>query len=72
MEREKMVFNSRPAAQAEAAQPDFKGREYLLERFLKPEPRRDIVERLRAAGVRPTAMMTSPFFKPALSAEPPF
>ena len=57
MEREKMVFNSRPAAQAEAAQPDFKGREYLLERFLKPEPRRDIVERLRAAGVRPTAMI---------------
>ena len=57
MEREKMVFNSRPAAQAEAAQPDFKGREYLLERFLKPEPRRDIVERLRATGVRPTAMI---------------
>ena len=57
MEREKMVFNSRPAAKAEAAQPDFKGREYLLERFLKPEPRRDIVERLRAAGVRPTAMI---------------
>ena len=57
MEREKMVFNSRPAALAEAAQPDFKGREYLLERFLKPEPRRDIVERLRAAGVRPTAMI---------------
>ena len=57
MEREKMVFNSRPTAQAEAAQPDFKGREYLLERFLKPEPRRDIVERLRAAGVRPTAMI---------------
>ena len=53
MEREKMVFNSRPAALAEAAQPDFKGREYLLERFLKPEPRRDIVEQLRAAGVRP-------------------
>ena len=57
MEREKMVFNSRPAALAEAAQPDFKGREYLLERFLKPEPRRDIVERLREAGVRPTAMI---------------
>ena len=28
-----------------------------MERFLKPEPRRDIVERLRAAGVRPTAMI---------------
>ena len=57
MERETMVSTSRPAAQAAAAQPDFKGREYLLERFLKPEPRRDIVERLRAAGVRPTAMI---------------
>ena len=57
MEREKRVFESRPAQDAEAAQPDFAGREYLLERFLKPEARRDIVERLRAAGVRPTAMM---------------
>ena len=28
-----------------------------MERFLNPEPRRDIVERLRAAGVRPTAMI---------------
>lgn len=57
MEREKRVFESRPAQDAEAAQPDFAGREYLLERFLKTEARRDIVERLRAAGVRPTAMM---------------
>ena len=57
MEREKRVFESRPAQDAEAAQPDFAGREYLLERFLKPEARRDIVERLRAAGIRPTAMM---------------
>jgi thiamine-monophosphate kinase len=57
MEREKAVFNSRPAHDAEAAQPDFCGREYLLERLLKPEARRDIVHALREAGIRPTAMM---------------
>lgn len=57
LEREKMVFNSRPAAGAEAAQPDFGGREYLIERILKPEARRDITEALRQAGIRPTAMI---------------
>jgi len=57
MEREKQIFNSRPAAEAEAAQPDFSGREYLLERLLKPEARRDVVEALRAAAIRPTAMI---------------
>lgn len=57
MECEKAVFNSRPAHDAEAAQPDFSGREYLLERLLKPEARRDIVHALREAGIRPTAMM---------------
>jgi len=35
----------------------FEGREYLLERQLKPEARRDIIEQLRKAGIRPTAMM---------------
>lgn len=57
MEREKAVFNSRPAVEAEAAQPDFSGREYLLERLLKPEARRDILERLSEAGIRPTSMI---------------
>jgi len=56
LEREKMVFESRPS-DMEAAQPDFAGKEYLLERFLKPEARKDIVERLAKAGIRPTAMM---------------
>ena len=41
----------------EAANPDFAGREYLLERQLKPEARKDIIERLKDAGVRPTSMM---------------
>ena len=35
----------------------FEGREYLLERQLKPEARRDMIEALRKAGVKPTAMM---------------
>ena len=37
--------------------PAFEGREYLLERQLKPEARRDILEALRKAGIKPTAMM---------------
>lgn len=57
MEREKAVFESRAVKDAEAAQPDFGGREYLLERLLKPEARRDVVRRLAEAGIRPTAMM---------------
>ena len=35
----------------------FEGREYLLERQLKPEARRDIIAQLREAGIKPTAMM---------------
>lgn len=58
LEREKRVFESQRTQEAEAqAQPDFAGREYLIERILKPEARRDIVKRLREAGIRPTAMM---------------
>ena len=38
-------------------QPDFSGREYLLERQLKPEARCDIIRRLADADVLPTAMM---------------
>ncbi len=40
-----------------AFSPDFAGKEYLLERQLKPEARGDIIETLRKAGIRPTAMM---------------
>jgi len=42
---------------ANAEQPDFSGKEYLLERQLKPEARKDILEGLRKAGIKPTAMM---------------
>lgn len=38
-------------------QPDFAGKEYLLQRQLKPEARGDIIQRLHDAGVKPTAMM---------------
>ena len=38
-------------------QPDFAGKEYLLQRQLKPEARGDIIQRLREAGIRPTSMM---------------
>lgn len=37
--------------------PQFQGKEYLIERQLKPEARRDIVEELAKAGTVPTAMM---------------
>ena len=52
LEREKAVFEG----QAEA-NPDFTGKEYLLERQLKPEARKDIIEKLREKGIKPTAMM---------------
>ncbi len=38
-------------------QPDFAGREYLLERQLKPEARRDVIAELKKLGIHPTAMM---------------
>ena len=37
--------------------PNFQGKEYLVERQLKPEARRDIVDELAKAGIVPTAMM---------------
>lgn len=68
LEREKAVYNQQIQEarkngnrdlekNLQAAQPDFSGKEYLLERQLKPEARRDIIEALAAAHIRPTAMM---------------
>ncbi len=37
--------------------PQFQGKEYLVERQLKPEARRDIIEELHKAGIKPTSMM---------------
>lgn len=52
LEREKRVFKGE-----KDFTPDFVGKEYLLERQLKPEARKDIIEMLRNAGIVPTAMM---------------
>ena len=52
LEREKSVFMGESNAQ-----PDFSGKEYLLERQLKPEARRDIISALAEAGIKPTSMM---------------
>ncbi len=52
LEREKVASAGQPDFQ-----PRFEGKEYLLERQLKPEARRDVVEALAKAGIRPTAMM---------------
>ncbi len=52
LEREKIVFQGQ-----NNVQPDFAGREYILERQLKPEARRDIIRNLAEAGIKPTAMI---------------
>ena len=52
LERERMVGKDDPDFQ-----PDFAGKEYLLERQLKPEARRDVIAELRELGIQPTAMM---------------
>ena len=52
LEREKLVFSDN-----KDAQPDFEGNDYILQRQLKPEARKDIIEKLREKGILPTAMM---------------
>ena len=52
LEREKKVFEGQ-----REAHPDFAGKEYLLERQLKPEARGDIIKALAENGIKPTAMM---------------
>lgn len=52
LEREKSVFKGE-----KDFTPDFAGKEYLLERQLKPEARKDIIEALRKADIVPTSMM---------------
>ncbi len=53
LERERIVFQG----QTENVQPDFTGKEYILERQLKPEARKDIVAALAKHNITPTAMM---------------
>ena len=52
LEREKSVFKGE-----KDFAPDFSGKEYLLERQLKPEARKDIIRMLAEANVLPTSMM---------------
>ena len=68
LERERTVYNQQLSEARKSGnqeeldrlndfQPDVSGREYLLERQLKPEARGDIIQRLRLAGIHPTSMM---------------
>lgn len=52
LEREKQVFEAAPTAQ-----PDLAGKDYILERQLKPEARKDIVEMFSKMDVKPTSMI---------------
>lgn len=52
LERENQI-----AANQTDFEPQFAGKEYILERQLKPEARKDIVEMLASVGIRPTSMM---------------
>jgi len=52
LEREKQVFQVNPNAQ-----PELENYTYLVERQLKPEARKDIVELLKNLEVKPTAMI---------------
>lgn len=52
LEREKRVFEGNSDVQ-----PDFEGKDYILQRQLKPEARRDVIEALAKHGIKPTAMM---------------
>lgn len=68
LEREKAMFyqqhndwvregGPKSGKEEPAFKPKFEGREYLLERQLKPEARKDIVKKLQEAGIQPTSMM---------------
>ncbi len=52
LEREKVASAGR-----KDFEPDFAGKEYIVESQLKPEARRDIIKSLAEAGIKPTAMM---------------
>ncbi|NDH90252.1 MAG: thiamine-phosphate kinase [Flavobacteriia bacterium] len=52
LEREKAAFQANPNLQ-----PELQGHEYVLERQLKPEARKDVAALLAKLGVTPTSMM---------------
>lgn len=52
LEREKEIFRENPNIQ-----PDLEGNDYILERQLKPEARKDIIELLSDLDIQPNAMI---------------
>lgn len=52
LEREKLVYIENPNIQ-----PDLEGKDYIIERQLKPEARKDIIELLKDIKVKPTSMI---------------
>jgi len=52
LEREKQVFNADPTQQ-----PDFIGVDYLLERYLKPEPQVGTLKATSLQNIKPTSMI---------------
>ncbi|MGZ3766696.1 MAG: thiamine-phosphate kinase, partial [Mucilaginibacter sp.] len=52
LEREKLVY-----IENTNIQPDLEGKDYIIERQLKPEARKDIVELLKDIDVKPTSMI---------------
>jgi thiamine-monophosphate kinase len=52
LEREKQVFLANPNIQ-----PDLEGKDYIVERQLKPEARLDIVDLLKKMEIKPTSMI---------------
>lgn len=52
LEREKKIYLENPNIQ-----PDLEGKDYIVERQLKPEARKDIVEYLKSIKVKPTSMI---------------
>ncbi|MBK0379996.1 thiamine-phosphate kinase [Mucilaginibacter segetis] len=52
LEREKLVYMENPNIQ-----PDLEGKDYIVERQLKPEARKDIIDLLKEMDVKPTAMI---------------
>jgi thiamine-monophosphate kinase len=52
LEREKRVLQGN-----KTVQPKLKGNDYILERFLKPEPRKQLIDILEKANIVPTSMI---------------
>src|SRR5882757_5124779 len=52
LEREKMIYLENPNIQ-----PDLEGKDYIVERQLKPEARKDIIDLLKEIDVKPTSMI---------------